>query len=62
VIFLATIDTSDAPSIALDIPADASPTAIAEALAAAEEAKAVAALAESRRLHEMFLKDEPADD
>lgn len=43
---------------AFDIPLNAGPAEIAAALAAAEAAKAAAALAETKKLRELFLKDD----
>jgi hypothetical protein len=48
-------------ALAFDIPLNASAEEIAAGLAAAEEAKAAAALAETKRLREIFLRDERAD-
>jgi hypothetical protein len=61
-IFLGVVDTSDAPSIVLTVPLDASPNAIKAALTEAEAEKARLKLAESAKLRAMFLKDAPPHD
>jgi hypothetical protein len=58
VIYLGTVDLSDGEkTIALDLPLNADVETIRAAIEAAEEVKAAAARAETKRLRDMFLPE-----
>jgi hypothetical protein len=56
-IFLGTVSIEPGEVVAFDIPENLTPDEIAERLRRVEDAKQAAAVAETARLRQMFLKD-----